>query len=148
MDGGAMGRRHRTTLEVVPFADRPQAIVSLVGVENTGTEPIDVKELHLAPFPRFSAEPLYDWGRQVKRLWGEPRRFGWISADGARRIDVESFSFSLEHRARIWKGKGGDLHPDVIFRPPRRFTLEPGATWRAPEGVFYMNVSVAESLVR
>lgn len=137
-EGGNLGRRHRTTLEVVPFADRSKTLVSLVKVENIGELPMWIKEFHFSLFPCFDAETAYDWSKQVKRLWGEPRRFGWKSTDGMRRLDVESFSFAIPSRARFWKGNGGDLHPDAIFLPPKQFELEPGAIWTPPTEHFYV----------
>lgn len=144
LEGGTRGRRHLTTLEVVPFEDRPQTLVSLVKVENIGDLPIYLKEFHLAPFPAFACETAYDWSKQVKRLWGEPRRFGWRSPDGSRRIEVESYSFEMKFRSRFWKGRQGDVHPDVIFNPPRHFSLESGKLWTPPAGRLYISIGAGE----
>ena len=100
-------------------------LAEIVSLENTGTEPIDVRCLFMRPFA-VQRDP--EGARSVPNLWKGPVEGFWFLSDGSR-WGVSSHDSGII-KATLWRNEGETAqHPDVRCMEGDPFALAPGETF-------------------
>ncbi len=135
----------RLAQRILVHPDLPYMLCDVAKVENSGTEPMDIRSIFIRQYAPYASEKAKEKRRRVPNLWKETCRDAWVrSSDGAWWGALTTSPACTTFRYFV-TDKGRNQHPDAAFEllgdapegsPKGCWRLAPGATF-SPHGTIW-----------